>query len=146
MIAGEKKEEEEEKKHEEEKEKKKHEEEETRVPIPIPIEKSEEEAVVQPEEKKGFLEKIKDILPGHHKRAEEVEVVVAPPPPGHHKKAEEVEVAPPPPPPTVVECYAAPAEQDSPKEKKGFLEKIKEKIHGNHHKTTGEEDKEKEKD
>ncbi|KAL9255005.1 Dehydrin COR47-like protein [Drosera capensis] len=71
-----------------------------------------------PEEKKGFLEKIKDKLPGHNKKAEEV--------------------APPLPPPVVaVEAsaseYVAVAEAEPEvKEKKGFLEKIKEKIPGFH--------------
>lgn len=104
----------------------------------VPIEKYEEEAVAQPEEKKGFLDKIKEKLPGQH------------------KKTEEAVVAPPPPPPVVIECYAAEEssqaghEADQPKEKKGFLEKIKEKIPGYHPKSpTGspsEEEKEKEKD
>lgn len=118
----------------EEKKEEKHEEEDTSVPI----EKYEEEAVVgQPEEKKGFIEKIKEKLPGQH------------------KKTEEVVVATPPPAPVMVECYAAEEshqeggpEADQPKEKKGFLEKIKEKIPGYHPKTTSpsEEEKEKEKD
>ncbi|KAG8378044.1 hypothetical protein BUALT_Bualt08G0097200 [Buddleja alternifolia] len=60
----------------------------------------------EPEEKKGFLDKIKDKLPGG-------------------KKPEEV--APPPSPPAA-ECAAVPEAEG--KEKKGFLEKIKEKIPG----------------
>ncbi|XP_058220590.1 phosphoprotein ECPP44 [Rhododendron vialii] len=102
----------------------------------VPIEKCEEEAVAQPEEKKGFLDKIKEKLPGQHKKTEEA--VVAPPPP------------------VMVECYAAEEssqaghEADQPKEKKGFLEKIKEKIPGYHPKSPtsspSEEEKEKEKD
>ncbi|KAI8549349.1 hypothetical protein RHMOL_Rhmol06G0018300 [Rhododendron molle] len=101
----------------------------------VPIEKCEEEAVAQPEEKKGFLDKIKEKLPGQHKKTEEAAVA---------------------PPPVVIECYAAeessPAghEADQPKEKKGFLEKIKEKIPGYHPKSPtsspSEEEKEKEKD
>lgn len=101
----------------------------------VPIEKYEEEAVAQPEEKKGFLDKIKEKLPGQHKKTEEAAVA---------------------PPPVVIECYAAEEssqavnEADQPKEKKGFLEKIKEKIPGYHPKSpTGspsEEEKEKEKD
>jgi len=104
----------------------------------VPIEKCEEEAVAQPEEKKGFLDKIKEKLPGQH------------------KKTEEAAVTPTPPTPVVIECYAAEEssqaahEADQPKEKKGFLEKIKEKIPGYHPKSPtsspSEEEKEKEKD
>lgn len=92
----------------------------------VPIEKCEEVAVPTPtpapEEKKGFIEKIKEKLPGGHKKAEEEHVV-----------------APPPPPPAEV----AHDEEGEHKEKKGIFEKIKEKIPGYHSKS--EEEKEKEK-
>ncbi|XP_057498288.1 phosphoprotein ECPP44-like [Actinidia eriantha] len=87
----------------------------------VPIEKCEEPAIV--EEKKGFLDKIKDKLPGHSKKAEEVS---------------------PPSPPAMVAVSPSAAEEGEVKEKKGFLDKIKEKLPGYHPKT--EEDKEKEKD
>ncbi|KAK6939044.1 Dehydrin [Dillenia turbinata] len=97
----------------------------------VPIEKEEvvytETVVVQPEEKKGFLEKIKEKLPGQAKKPEEV----PPPPPV-------VEYAPPPP---EQHCH-----DGEVKEKKGFLEKIKEKLPGYHHKTEDEKEKEKEKE
>lgn len=78
------------------------------------------------EEKKGFLEKIKEKLPGHSKKPEEV---------------------PPPPPPPPAECTptfteAPPCHEGETKEKKGIFEKIKEKLPGYHPKT--EEEKEKE--
>ncbi|PSR99532.1 phosphoprotein [Actinidia chinensis var. chinensis] len=85
----------------------------------VPIEKCEESAPV--EEKKGFLGKIKEKLPGHSKKPEDV---------------------PPPSPPAVVAVHPA-AEEGEVKEKKGFLVKMKEKIPGYYPKT--EEDKEKEK-
>lgn len=96
----------------------------------VPVEKYDDPVHDQQEDdqKKGFLDKIKEKLPG-----------------GGHKKPEEV---PPPPPPTAA-AGAASAESTSPdggdqaKEKKGFLEKIKEKLPGYHTKT--EEEKEKEK-
>ncbi|KAK3038860.1 hypothetical protein RJ639_028582 [Escallonia herrerae] len=98
----------------------------------VPVEKYEEvvppqaEPEVPAEEKKGFLDKIKDKLPGGHKKqAEEVVVVTAPPPP---------------PPVAAAECASPEAEA---KEKKGILEKIKEKLPGYHPKST-EEEKEKE--
>ncbi|GJZ43922.1 phosphoprotein ECPP44-like protein, partial [Tanacetum coccineum] len=81
-------------------------------PIPTP----------EPEEKKGFMEKIKEKLPGGH------------------KKTEEEHVAPPPPAPPVVVAHDVEGET---KEKKGIFEKIKEKIPGYHSKS--EEEKEKEK-
>ncbi|KAJ8762344.1 hypothetical protein K2173_007502 [Erythroxylum novogranatense] len=78
------------------------------------------------EEKKGFLEKIKEKLPGHHKKPEEV---VTPPP---------------------TETCTPPETTHSPdaeaKEKKGILEKIKEKLPGYHPKTEEEKEKEKEKE
>merc|ERR1712226_475145 len=116
----------EEKKYEEKKhEEKKHED------TSIPVERYEEEVVVQKlpeaplaepaqaEEKKGLLEKIKEKLPGQHKKPEEVPPSVAEyttsEPPTHH--------------------------EGDVKEKKGILEKIKEKLPGYHPKT--EEEKEK---
>ncbi|KAG6644704.1 phosphoprotein ECPP44-like [Carya illinoinensis] len=80
---------------------------------------------VQPEEKKGFVDKIKEKIPSQRKKTEEVH--------------------PPPPPASQAEYYADAAEQPNPegegKEKKGLLEKIKEKLPGHHPKT--EEVKEK---
>lgn len=94
--------------------------------------------VPNPEEKKGFLEKIKDKLPGQHKKEEEVAVVTspaAPPPPVHHDQPH----------------YSSSHDHDDhhegePKEKKGILEKIKEKLPGYHSKTETTEEKEKEKE
>nr|KJB14328.1 hypothetical protein B456_002G119600 [Gossypium raimondii] len=89
----------------------------------VPVEKCDEAATVhhsETPEKKGFMEKIKDKLPGQHKKDEEV---TTPPP-----------------------AAAAPTENDhhegETKEKKGFLEKIKEKIPGYHSKTEDEKEKE----
>lgn len=77
------------------------------------------------DEKKGFLEKIKDKLPGH-------------------KKPEDVPVASPPPP--EYENVEPAYHEGEVKEKKGLLEKIKEKIPGYHPKTEEEKlEKEKEK-
>lgn len=77
------------------------------------------------DEKKGFLEKIKDKLPGQHKKPEDVPVASPPPPEYEH---------------------AEPAYNEGEvKEKKGILEKIKEKIPGYHPKTEEEKEKEKEK-
>ncbi|KAI3730297.1 hypothetical protein L1987_61466 [Smallanthus sonchifolius] len=100
----------------------------------VPIEKYEEVAVPPPsievahptptpapEEKKGLLEKIKEKLPGGHKKSEEEEHVDAPPPP-----------------PVV----AAHDDEGEPKEKKGIFEKIKEKIPGYHSKSEEEKVKE----
>ena len=72
------------------------------------------------------MEKIKEKLPGGHKKTEEEHGVTPPAPP--------VEAAPP------VVTHDAEGE---PKEKKGIFEKIKEKIPGYHSKS--EEEKEKEK-
>nr|CAH59415.1 dehydrin 1 [Plantago major] len=95
----------------------------------VPIEKCDD---VPEAEKKGLLEKIKDKLPGGNKKTEEV---VAPPPPV-------TETQP------LAECYGEPAAApvEPEKEKKGFLEKIKEKIPGYHPKTEEEKEKEKEKE
>lgn len=93
----------------------------------VPVERYEEVHVVteaeNPEEKKGFLNKIKDKLPGQHKKPEEV---------------------PPPPPSTEYAPTEAASHEGEAKEKKGFLDKIKEKLPGYHPKS--EEDKEKEKE
>ncbi|KAL5208328.1 hypothetical protein ABZP36_032763 [Zizania latifolia] len=99
----------------------------------VPVEKIESDHVKTeephaPEEKKGFLDKIKDKLPG-----------------GGHKKPEDATAAPPaapatPPapahPPTVTEEVSSP----DGKEKKGILGKIMEKIPG-YHKGTGDDGK-----
>ncbi|CAI0434986.1 unnamed protein product [Linum tenue] len=86
----------------------------------VPVEKCDD---VVPEEKKGFMEKIKDKLPGKKSTAEETPVVA---------------VAPAHPPPAAVAAT-------EPEEKKGFLEKIKEKLPGYHAKgSEAEENKEKE--
>nr|P46524.1 RecName: Full=Dehydrin COR410; AltName: Full=Cold-induced COR410 protein [Triticum aestivum]AAA20189.1 cold acclimation protein [Triticum aestivum]ABV24865.1 dehydrin WZY1-2 [Triticum aestivum] len=87
--------------------------------------KTEAAPAVPEEEKKGFLEKIKEKLPGGHKKPEDaaaVPVTHAAPAPVH---------APVP----------APEEVSSPdaKEKKGLLGKIMDKLPGYH--KTGEEDK-----
>lgn len=95
----------------------------------VPVEKVEvvETAHAHPEEKKGFLDKIKEKLPGH-------------------KKTEEATHTPPPPSPPAVassEYHGEGAHHEGEaKEKKGILEKIKEKLPGYHPKT--EEEKEKE--
>jgi hypothetical protein len=99
-----------------------------KIHVAEPVEKIHVEEVVYSEpshpveEKKGILEKIKEKLPGHNKKPEDV--AVPPPPP----------VAP-----VAAECDTPPEH-----EKKGFMDKIKEKIPGFHHKS--EEEKEKEKD
>lgn len=83
----------------------------------VPVEKCDEmskEELTNPEEKKGFLEKLKEKLPGQHKKGEEADHA------------------------TPTEC--AP-DKHSP-EKKGILEKIKEKLPGSH-KNGEEKDKEK---
>ncbi|XP_030527280.2 dehydrin ERD14 [Rhodamnia argentea] len=108
-------------KRKEKKDKKKEKEEEKRheEDTTVPVEKWEEPGAPA-DEKKGFIDKIKDRLPGGQKKADEV----------------------PSPPPA--ECPAAepPCHEGSPKEKKGLLEKIKEKLPGYHPKS----DEEKEKD
>lgn len=86
----------------------------------VPIEKVYEESFepqVQAEEKKGFMEKIKEKLPGHHKKADDD---------GH--------VAP-----TTTSTTTPVLAADEPKEKKGFMDKIKEKIPGYHSKNATEE-------
>lgn len=69
---------------------------------------------LQPEEKKGFIEKIKEILPGQYKNAEE----------GAVKPKSNLEAD----------------GQNETMEKKGFMEKIKDKFPGAH--KNGEEKKE----
>ena len=100
----------------------------------IPVERYEEEVVVQKlpvpqapsaepaqaEEKKGFLGKIKGKLPGHHKKPEEV-------PSPHSPSVAEYTTSEPP-----------THQEGDVKEKKGILEKIKEKIPGYHPKTEEE--------
>jgi hypothetical protein len=100
----------------------------------IPIEKYDAPEVVvahdgevpHPEEKKTFIEKIKEKLPGGHKKPEESAAAPVAPAP--------VEAVPTPAPAPVEEA------EPSPKEKKGILEKIKEKLPGYH--KTDEEKKE----
>ncbi|XP_010416529.1 PREDICTED: dehydrin ERD14-like [Camelina sativa] len=70
------------------------------------------------EEKKGFMDKLKEKLPGHGKKTEDASTVAAAP---------------------VVTPH--PVEEAHPVEKKGILEKIKEKLPGYHPKTTVEEEK-----
>ncbi|GAB4832986.1 hypothetical protein Ancab_007007 [Ancistrocladus abbreviatus] len=98
----------------------------------VPVEKYEEkihiEEVIhseatQPEEKKGFFDKIKEKLPGQHKKPEEQSPAPATAPAMEHTTTE--------------------AEGEG-KEKKGFLEKIKEKIPGFHPKHEEEKEKERE--
>jgi hypothetical protein len=92
----------------------------------VPVEKVEVvEGTTGTEEKKGFLDKIKDKLPGGHKKTEDV---TTPPPvvtaPIH----------------TEATTTTTPTGHDG--EKKGILEKIKEKLPGYHAKTaTDGEDK-----
>ncbi|XP_071733065.1 dehydrin COR410-like [Rutidosis leptorrhynchoides] len=90
----------------------------------VPVEKYEvavpPSTTPEPEEKKGFMDKIKEKLPGGHKKVEEQQQVA------------------PPPTPAVTSTH-----DDEQKEKKGIFEKIKEKIPGYHGKS--EEEKEKEK-
>lgn len=74
-----------------------------------PVEKGNEVVnaeATNPEEKKGFIEKIKEKLPGHHKKAED----------GFSAECAANEHSP----------------EGEPKEKKGILEKIKEKLPGCH--------------
>ena len=104
---------------------------------PAPVVHHHEEPTDYPtEENKGFLEKIKEKLPGH-KKTEEFPVAAA----SYEQQSHDHHAAEPP----VVASYEA---GEEPKEKKGIMEKIKEKLPGYHSKT--EEDhkdiKEKEKD
>ncbi|KAE8731416.1 lysine-specific histone demethylase 1-like protein 1-like [Hibiscus syriacus] len=88
----------------------------------VPVEKSDE----QPEtpEKKGFIDKIKEKLPGQHKKDEE-----------------DATPSPPPTPATVpADKVAVEYHEEESNEKKGLLAKIKEKIPGYH--TETEEEKE----
>jgi hypothetical protein len=98
---------------------------------------------VPEEEKKGFLEKIKEKLPGHKKPEDAAAVPVT-----HAAPAPVTHAAPAPAPVT----HAAPAPVHAPtpateevsspdgKEKKGLLGKIMDKLPG-YHKAAGEEDK-----
>ncbi|XP_074275733.1 dehydrin ERD14-like [Silene latifolia] len=81
----------------------------------LPSHKNEGAGEIQPEEKKGFLEKIKDKLPGHHKD----EAIISP--------AHAATMAPPHCPPDG-HCGGVHEQQ----EKKGIFEKIKEKLPGGH--------------
>nr|AAK82471.1 At1g20450/F5M15_20 [Arabidopsis thaliana] len=86
----------------------------TTMPAPHSVEDHKPEE----EEKKGFMDKIKEKLPGHSKKPEDSQVVNTTP---------------------LVETATPIA--DIPEEKKGFMDKIKEKLPGYHAKTTGEEEK-----
>jgi hypothetical protein len=83
-----------------------------------PVEKGNETANAEgtnPEEKKGFIEKIKEKLPGQHKKAEEG---------------------------VSAECAANEhSPEGEPKDKKGILEKIKEKLPGCHKNEEEKKDK-----
>jgi len=95
--------------------------------------KTEAPPAVPEEEKKGFLEKIKEKLPGGHKKPEDaaaVPVTHAPAVPVTHAPAVPVHA----PAPTAEEVSSPDA-----KEKKGLLGKIMDKLPGYH--KTGEEDK-----
>lgn len=92
-------------------------------PAAVAVEKVdvfEEPALVPEEEKKGFLHKMKEKLPGHSKKAVEEGGPVSPQAPAEHVKEHEV------------------VEGTEGKDKKGFLEKIMDKIPG-YHKNAGEE-------
>jgi len=89
--------------------------------------KTEAPPAVPEEEKKGFLEKIKEKLPGGHKKPEDAAAV-----PVTHAAPEPVHA---PTPPTAEEAVSSP----DAKEKKGLLGKIMDKLPGYH--KTGEEDK-----
>ncbi|XP_047082283.1 dehydrin COR410-like isoform X1 [Lolium rigidum] len=95
----------------------------------VPVEKVETEAVPE-EEKKGFLEKIKEKLPGAHKKPEDAAVAPA----VTHDAPAPVHA----PAPAAEEAVSSP----DGKEKKGLLGKIMDKIPG-YHKTpaAGEDDK-----
>ena len=84
------------------------------------------------EEKKGFLDKIKEKLPGGHKKPEDATAV---PPPAASPAAPATTPAPAHPPPATEEVSSPDG-----KEKKGILGKIMEKLPG-YHKGSGEEDK-----
>lgn len=96
----------------------------------MPVEKVEVvEGTTGTEEKKGFLDKIKEKLPGGHKKTEEV--TTPPPVVAAHVPTETTA--------TTTTIHEG--------EKKGILEKIKEKLPGYHAKTaTDGEDKDHHKD
>ncbi|KAF0934351.1 hypothetical protein E2562_024837 [Oryza meyeriana var. granulata] len=83
------------------------------------------------EEKKGFLDKIKEKLPGGHKKPEDATAA----PPAAAPAAPSPAPAPAHPPPATEEVSSPDG-----KEKKGILGKIMEKLPG-YHKGSGEEDK-----
>ncbi|XP_077220898.1 uncharacterized protein LOC143854692 [Tasmannia lanceolata] len=86
---------------------------------PVPIEKVEEIHPDAPDQKKGFLDKIKDILPGHTKKTDDIKTKDMPP--------EEY---------TDVQTQEGDAEALN--EKKSVMDKIKEKMPG--HRKKGEEE------
>ncbi len=90
----------------------------------VPVEKVEVDPAHPDQEKKGFLDKIKEKLPGH-KKTEEVPLTSSDYGAAH------------------TETSAVDHEGEA-KEKKGILEKIKEKLPGYHPKTDEEKEKEKE--
>jgi len=102
----------------------------------VPVEKCDDVVVSGPEEKKGLMDKIKEKLPGQGKKEEEVAVADGYRVPTSH------------PPSTDEHDLGAYKEESSTTaaaaggEKKGFLEKIKEKLPGYHPKatTTGTEE------
>ncbi|KAG7597713.1 Dehydrin [Arabidopsis suecica] len=100
--------------------------------IPVPVSESVVEHDQPEEEKKGLVEKIKEKLPGHHDKTPEDSPAVTSTPL------------------VVTEHPVEPTTEhpvEHPEEKKGILEKIKEKLPGYHAKTTEEEvKKEKETD
>ncbi|MQI32285.1 hypothetical protein EI016_24210, partial [Escherichia coli] len=91
------------------------------------------DAAAHNEEKKGLLGNIKEKLPGH-KKTEEVATPSPPPPAALSEYGQSTTT-------TTAAADVAHHEAEA-KEKKGLLEKIKEKLPGHHSKT--EEDKEKE--
>lgn len=119
------------------------------------------QVVTQPEEKKGFFEKIKEKLPGGDKKVEEE--TVAPTPaeydtveggepakkgimekikeklPGGGHKVEQETVAPTPTPP--LDHSPNVVVEDGEPANKGIMDKIKDKLPGHHPKTTTEEEK-----
>lgn len=107
----------------------------------VPVEKVDADVkteAVPEEEKKGFLEKIKEKLPGGHKKPEDAAVAPAV---THAAPAPVTHDAPAPvhaPPPAAEEAVSSP----DGKEKKGLLGKIMDKIPGYHKApAAGEEDK-----
>ncbi|CAH8252962.1 unnamed protein product [Arabidopsis lyrata] len=94
--------------------------------IPVPVSESVVEHDQTEEEKKGLGEKIKEKLPGHHDKTPEDSPAVTSTPL------------------VVTEHPVEPTTEhpvEHPEEKKGILEKIKEKLPGYHAKTSEEEEK-----